>query len=64
MVLGIDPQSPMAGKGLHGGTIITSVAGKPVGSVVDLQQILNDTPADQCAVATLPTAADAVVSGQ
>ncbi len=50
MVLGISPDSPLVKFGVREGAIITSVAGRPVSSVVELQQVVNDTPAEQCAL--------------
>jgi serine protease Do len=49
MVLGVADDSPLARK-VSTGTIITSVAGKPVRAVQDLQTILNDTPAPECSI--------------
>ena len=49
MVLGVADDSPLARK-VSTGTIITSVAGKPVRAVQDLQTILNDTPAAGCSI--------------
>jgi hypothetical protein len=34
--------------------VLTTVAGKPVRDLVQLQQVLNDTPADQCDVQFSP----------
>lgn len=48
MVLGIEPDSAPYAEGVRSGTVITSVAGKALRSITDLQQILNDTPAEQC----------------
>ncbi len=49
MVLAIAPRSPFAqGDNVHQGDIITAVAGRPVGDVVDIQKILNEQPANKC----------------
>jgi serine protease Do len=64
MVLGISDDSPMARK-VATGTIITSVAGKPVRAVEDLQTILNDTPAAQCSIQfSDPTNASSIAAPQ
>jgi serine protease Do len=42
------------------GSIITSVAGKPLHSVTDLQTILNDTPPELCRVEVLPQRTEVV----
>lgn len=64
MVVGIEPDSPMAGKGVHSGTIITSVAGKPVNAVADLQDVLDQTQPEQCAIEFAPDMKEVVVSGE
>jgi S1-C subfamily serine protease len=48
MVIGVDPTSPLAQDGLASGSVITALAGKPVGDLLTLQRIINDTPAEQC----------------
>jgi serine protease Do len=48
MVLGVDPSSPHAKDGVASGTVITALAGRPVQDLLTLQQIINDTPAEQC----------------
>lgn len=50
MVLGIESGSPLKKLGIMQGSIIIAVAGKPVATLADLQRIINDTPAEQCAV--------------
>ena len=58
MVIGIDAKSPFVSEGLKAGSVITSVAGKPVADMAALQRIINDTPAQQCKVELLnPTSA-------
>lgn len=61
MVLGVDPDSPLAKDGLSSGTVITAIAGKPVSDLLSLQRIINDTPAEQCKL-TLATPADADIA--
>jgi S1-C subfamily serine protease len=50
MVIAIDPKSPMLKEGVAQGSVITSIAGKPVSDVVALQHILNDTAPDACGI--------------
>ena len=60
MVFGVDSQSPMAGD-VVSGTIITTIAGRAVSDLITLQQIINDTPAEQCRLTfSLPEANIAV----
>jgi S1-C subfamily serine protease len=47
-VLDIDPASPFIQRGLHEGAIIQGVANKPLHTLIDLQNIINDTPIDRC----------------
>jgi serine protease Do len=55
LVVAMDPKSPAAKLGIHQGQVITTVAGKPVTDIKTLQQVLNDTPAEQCALGTSET---------
>jgi serine protease Do len=55
LVVAMDPKSPAAKQGIRQGQVITTVAGKPVTDIKSLQQLLNDTPADQCALGTNET---------
>jgi S1-C subfamily serine protease len=68
MVLGVDPASPLIKEGVRSGTVIVSVAGKPLRAVTDLQEIVNSTPAEQCSVQFAPQAGppmhETVVSGE
>jgi serine protease Do len=64
MVLGVDPASPLLRQGICSGAVITSVAGKPVNGITDLQTILNDTPAEQCSVELASQPQQAMVSGE
>jgi S1-C subfamily serine protease len=61
MVFGIDPTSPFTKFGVHEGSVIKTVAGKPVTGVTELQSIINDTPIEQCDLG-LADLATAVVS--
>jgi len=56
IVVGMDESSPLAKK-VSLGTIITAVAGKTVGSIVDLQQIIEGTPQDEWKIETSTSAA-------
>ncbi len=56
LVIGIEDDSPFKKQGISAGSVITSIAGRPVTSVLDLQKVLNDVPADQCAIQLSPTA--------
>jgi S1-C subfamily serine protease len=64
MVIGVDPTSALSRSGVRSGAIITKVGGKAVSGVIDLQTILNDTPAEQCAVEFASQPKEAMVSGQ
>jgi serine protease Do len=64
MVLGIDPNSPMAREGIHSGSIISSVAGRRISDITDLQEILDQTPVELCKVELSPTAVHEIASGQ
>jgi serine protease Do len=61
MVFGIDSNSPLLKQGISTGTIITAIGNRAVKSIVDLQQALNDLPAEQCAV-TIAHPNDAVAA--
>jgi S1-C subfamily serine protease len=63
MVFGVDSESPLAKDGIASGTVITAVAGKPVADLIALQQIINDTPAEQCKL-TLSDAAANIASAE
>ena len=56
VVLGITPASPFVQRGIHEGTIITSIAGHRVGGIPELQNLINDNPLDRCDFVTLPEA--------
>lgn len=58
LVVGMDESSPLAKTGIALGTVITTVAGKSVGSILDLQKIIEATPQDQWKIGTsVPPAA-------
>ena len=57
IVVGMDESSPLAKKGIALGTVITSVAGKAVGSILELQKIIEATPQDQWEIRTAAPAA-------
>jgi len=48
LVIAVDPNCPLAKEGVVQGSVITTVAGKPVSDVTTLQQIINDVPPDKC----------------
>ena len=50
LVVDIDKESPMQKQKIAAGSIIASVAGRPVASLLDLQNIVNDVAPDQCDV--------------
>jgi serine protease Do len=63
-VFKIDPNSPFTKQGISNGVVITSVAGKMLHNVIDLQDILSQTPAEKCNLQILPqpSAKDALVN--
>ncbi len=63
LVIAVDPNCPLAKEGIVQGSIITTVAGKPVTDVTALQQIINDVPPDKC-VLGLAEGTKAMVSVQ
>ena len=58
----IDPASPFAKSGVKAGTVLRTVAGRPIGSIIELQQVINDFPLDQCALGTAEPGAGATAS--
>jgi S1-C subfamily serine protease len=63
MVLAVDANCTASTKfGVRQGTVITTVAGRPVASLEDLQQVLNDTPTELCALQTLNPGSETVAS--
>jgi S1-C subfamily serine protease len=63
LVIAVDPNCPLAKEGIVQGSVITTVAGKPVSDVTTLQQIINDLPPDKC-VLGLAEGTKAMVSVQ
>ena len=51
MVIAIDPKCDLAVEGVRQGAILRTIAGRSVPDVQALQQVLNDTPAEKCAIA-------------
>jgi S1-C subfamily serine protease len=49
------PNSPLAAAGAKPGSLIRSVAGKPVPDLVSLLQVLDETPAELCQVVIEPS---------
>ena len=58
----VDPASPFARSGVKDGTVLRTVAGRPVRSIVELQEVINDVPLDQCALGTADPSAGATAS--
>ncbi len=56
IVVGMDETSPLAKQGIALGTVITTVAGKAVSSILDLQQIIEGTPAEHWKIGTASAA--------
>jgi S1-C subfamily serine protease len=48
MVIGISDTSPFLKQHIRTGDVITAVAGKAIGDVLELQRVLNEVPADKC----------------
>jgi len=56
VVFGIDDKSPMKSQGISLGSVITTIGGRDVSSVVDLLSVINETPVEKCNVqAVTPT---------
>jgi len=64
LVLAMDPKSPLSKQGVKQGSVITSVAGKPISTVIDLQKVINDTPADKWSVECLKPSEAVAASGR
>jgi serine protease Do len=62
VVLGIGPDSPFAKDGVAQGAVITAIAGKPVAGITELQSLLNELPAEECALQFAQQGDAAVVS--
>ena len=63
IVVAMDEASPLAKKGIALGTVITTVAGKAVSSIMELQKIIEATPQEQWEIGTA-TAPAALASTQ
>ena len=50
MVIGISESSPFLKDHIGQGDVITTVGGKPIADVMELQKVLNEIPASQCQV--------------
>ena len=50
MVLSVTKDSPMLKQGITSGSVIVSIAGRPVAAISDLQSVINDTPAEKCSI--------------
>jgi S1-C subfamily serine protease len=59
VVINIDPESPFLKQGLHEGSVITTVAGRSITEVSQLQRVINDTPLDRCSIGVAPQTATA-----
>jgi serine protease Do len=63
LVIAADENSPLRKQGVRKGSVILSVAGRNVGSLVDLLSVINDVPPERCnvilaaAAAAIPAAA-------
>ena len=55
IVVGMDESSPLKKSGIALGTVITRVAGKAVGSILDLQNVIEDTPQEDWKIETTAT---------
>ena len=53
-VCGLAAGSPLSAAGLTVGSVIKDVAGRPVGDLVALQRILDETPVERCKLGLLP----------
>ena len=53
MVLGIDATSPAVKEGIQAGAVITSIGGRAIASVIDVQKVINDVPPEQCRIGLL-----------
>jgi serine protease Do len=62
LVIAIDDDSPFKSQGVLPGSVIASVAGKPVSTVIEMQNIINDLPPAQCTIQLAPCCTS-VVSG-
>ena len=62
MVLAISADSPMVSQGISAGSIIASVAGKSVGTITELQDVIDKTPMEKCSIELANAGDDDVAS--
>ena len=62
LVARVDPASPFARLGVREGTLLRTVAGRPVRSIIELQDVINARPLDQCALGIAEPSAGATAS--
>ena len=62
VVLRVGADSPFAREGIAQGSVITSIAGKPVVGITELQALINDLPVEQCRLELAPQEKPAVAS--
>jgi len=55
LVVSITNDSPLKKQGIAAGSIITSIGNRPITTLREMQQILNDLPPAQCTVQVAPT---------
>jgi serine protease Do len=60
LVIAVNDDSPLKSQGISPGSVITSVGGKPVSSIVEMQNLLNELPPNQCTLQLAPTATQMV----
>jgi S1-C subfamily serine protease len=56
VVTAMDDNCPLKDMGIHAGSIITTVGGRPVNSLLDLLKVVNEVPANQCSIVTAAAA--------
>jgi serine protease Do len=56
LVLDVDEDSPLTKQGVQKGSVIETVGGRNVDSLIDLLQIIDDVPEDRCDVSLAPPA--------
>lgn len=61
LVVAIADDSPLKKQGIAAGAVITGIGGQPVGSLLEVQKILNDVPPEKCTVQLAQPAAMASV---
>jgi serine protease Do len=63
MVISLDPTSPAIKDGIQVGSVITSIAGRAVTDVIELQRVVNEIPPDQWRVELFGTPTGAMMAG-